>query len=165
MPYCIVASKDELFNYLLCAEMITTENGEKKQKVSTYRLNRLNDISISSKRFNIDPVVASNIIKTMQYNPKFAINNAMEATVKLTSRGLQKLQRIYQDRPRNIQLEKSDEFNFFKFDGSADQLELYLKKLGSDAVVMEPEYLKNRLKNFYKDSFLAYNKGGNDNEL
>lgn len=162
MPYRIVASKDELYNYLLCAEIIY-ENGKQKQIVSTYRLNRLSNVSLNNIRFQIDQTTKNNIVKTIQYNPKFVINESLNAIVKLNKKGLMKVRRIYQDRPANVQLKKENEWTYMTFDGSVAQLELYLKKIGPDAIVVEPEYLRKKLEKYYEESYYAYK--GDCNEL
>ena len=74
-----------------------------------------------------------------------------------------KVRRIYQDRPANVQLKKENEWTYMTFDGSVAQLELYLKKIGPDAIVVEPEYLRKKLEKYYEESYYAYK--GDCNEL
>lgn len=152
LPYKLIHSNEEMYNYLICLEEI-----KNNIYVRSHRLNRINNLNYSRYNITINDDLKYYLNKTITYDPKFAINSKMNAVVKLTEDGKQKLLKyIYQGRPSKGKIENKDGDCYYMFEGSYYQLYLYLIKFGKDALVIEPEELKTELLKFYKEAYGVY---------
>lgn len=160
MPFKLLPSDEEMFNYIVCAEYKEID-GSIKQQVSSYRLNRITNLTITDKHFNIEEDVKRNLSKTVEYDPKFAINEAIHAKIKLTQKGIINFNRIYQGKPKKGEIKKINDLYCYYFDGSIEQLFLYLKKFENDIEVIEPKVLKDKLYKFHNDYVKSQRKDDN----
>ncbi len=95
-PYKIVSGPEELFSYLLCAEINPTSG---KQEARSYRLNRIDKINYGKNIYTIDNRVKGFLEKMLYYGPQYMINEDIESCVRLTESGVRSFSRIYYGRP------------------------------------------------------------------
>ena len=154
VPYCVVTGPEEMFNYLLCAEIIP---GTGEQKARAYRLNRIREIKSGKGVKSIDSTIRSYLDRMIRYGPQYEINN--EACVRLSSLGIELFNKIYFGRPRYERIEKEGNQNYYYFQCSEDQLFLYFKRFEKDtAEILYPMTLRERILNFHKEVLDAYKK-------
>ena len=144
-PVNIANSKEELFNYLLCI---------KDNLPYSYRISRIKQIKILNEdvdRHAEYDYIFDNMIK---YGPQFAyeVNKEIKRIkVKFTDRGKEMYKRIYLHRPAVTEIDG----NIYYFDCSRNQAYQYFARFGSNALVLEPQDLREDLYKFY---FHASNK-------
>ena len=98
------------------------------------------------------------IIKDKESNPEIAYifdENIINAKVFLTAEGKKRYAKIWFNRPRYYNIDKDGYYYFY---GSLVQLLHYFTRLGKDAIVIQPDNLKEAIKKYYSDAFEAYNK-------
>lgn len=149
VPYGLVVGRDEMFNYLLCAE-ISKDDGSYSAR--TYRLNRINDLTYYSSGYYIDEKIRS-YLERMKSDAAYAINDDEETCVRLTEIGKKNYNRIYFGRP-NVERIDGD---LYYFRCSRTQLEFYFRRFGKDAVVLKPKQIKDDITEFFKEAYLTYN--------
>lgn len=154
LPYKIVPSREELFNYLLCAEM-NTDTGNTEAK--TYRINRMIQISPVFDSISLEADVKDRLNKMIKYGPQYTIMNDDEMCVRLSAVGQSTFNKIYYGRPDYERVEKRPDGYYYYFKCSEDQVFFYFRRFqGNEAVVMYPDALKRRMIEFHKSSFLCY---------
>ena len=154
LPYRIVTSREEMFNYLLCSE-INAES--KKLEAKTYRINRMIQISPVFDNISLNEEVQSILDRMIKYGPQYTITNNEEMCVKLSTDGLSTFNKIYYGRPDHERVEKKKDGYYYYFRCSEDQVFFYFRRFqGNEAVVMYPESLRIRMRDFHKDSFTCY---------
>lgn len=154
IPYKIVVGSEEMFNYLLCAE-INADTG--KQEAKAYRLNRIDRIYSGRSICTIDGVIQNYLEMMIQRGPQYEINDDEETCVKLTDAGLKSFSRIYYGRPKVDRIEKKEDYSLYYFMGSKDQVFLYFRRFrGNEAVIVSPQWLRNKMARFHKESYIAY---------
>lgn len=157
IPYKMVTGSEELFNYLLCAE-INSDTGE--QEAKTYRLNRIDRINYGRKMSSIDKSVRRYLDMMAQNGPQYMINGCEETCVKLSPYGVKSYNRIYYGRPQYDRIEIKEDQTYYYFKCSSDQLFLYFKRFeGGSAEVIYPKTLRDRMKQFYEESLEVYEEG------
>ena len=154
IPYKITTAKDERYNYLLCAEIT---NG--KQEARAYRINRIIDIEESGSSL-ISDEIRKNLDRMLIDGANFRIKNDDEnAIVRLTQDGILSYKRIYNGRPKPYRICDNGETCDYYFDGSNEQLFLYFRRFGSDAEIISPKSLRERMHRFYSDGAALYDNG------
>lgn len=152
-PYKIVSGVEEMFNYLLCCEMM--ESG--KFMAKAYRLNRISQIDYSSRVKRIPNDVTEKLNLMMAYGPQFEIGIEERCCVKLNKAGMKMYNRIYYGRPIYEYIETKEDGDYYYFNCSEDQLYLYFKRFENDsAIIISPNNLKERIKKFHLNALLAY---------
>ena len=157
IPYKIAVGKDEMFNYLLCAEI-----SNNKVIASSFRINRMEGIVVAPGDATI-PYIVKNYLEKMEINgPQYQINSDVETCVRLTDRGVRNYRRINYGRPTEIRIDDKDNAHYYYFRCSFDQLYLYFRRFGKDAEVLYPDPLRERMKDFYIKATSVYEKGENN---
>ena len=154
IPYKVVTGPEEMFNYLLCAE-INSDAGE--QETKTYRLNRIDRITFGKSRESINDRVRHNLELMIRYGPQYMINDDEESCVRLSSNGVKSFNRIYYGRPHFERIEVKEDHTYYYFKCSSDQLFLYFKRFDGDAAeIIYPKALRERMIRFHSDSLEIY---------
>lgn len=143
-PYIIAASKEEQCNYLLCRD-------PKTGKTRTFRISRLRNTFVTSETFEVDGKVAERL-NTIALRSPHTASPDIHAAVRLTGNGMKKFKMIVKNRPAVTKIQG----DVYHFDWPEIQLEDYFKRFGEDAIVLKPESLKTRLRNYYKHALDAY---------
>lgn len=154
VPYKIVTGPEELFNYLLCAEV---DRDTKSQKAMTFRLNRIDQVFSGRSLKCIDDTVRYKLDMMQKKGPQYVINNMEETCVKLSAEGEQSYSRIYFGRPIVDRREVRNGYSLYYFSCSFDQLFMYFKRFeGGSAEILYPQSLRDRMIRFYKESLSKY---------
>lgn len=159
VPYKIVTGPEEMFNYLLCAEI---DRETKTQEARTYRLNRIDQVFYGRKSVCMDESVRSDLDMMEKKGPQYVIHGVEETCVKLSPEGEKNFNKIYFGRPIVDRREIHNGYSYYYFSCSWDQLFLYFKRFeGGSAEILYPQSLRDRLIQFYKEALKAY--GNNEN--
>lgn len=153
IPYSLEVGKEEMFNYLLCAE---TDLETGKQKAIVFRLNRISTLHYSNASNKITEEVKEHLDKMIEYGPQYMINDSEESCVRLTDSGRKNFSRIYFGRPQVDRVEIKDDGYYYYFKGSKDQLFIYFRRFGNDAEVISPESLRKRIAEFHMNAYENY---------
>ena len=154
IPYCIAIGKEEMFNYLLCAE---TNIKTGKQEARTYRLNRISKINYSRIPNQIEDVVVGYLERMLRYGPQYMINDDEESCVRLTDSGQRNYSRIYYGRPQLDRIEELEDGCYYYFKGSKDQVFFYFRRFGfDDAEIISPEDLRKKMADFHLHAYENY---------
>ncbi len=157
VPYKVVTGPEEMFNYLLCAE-VNPSTGE--QEAKAYRLNRIDKIIDGRSMSSIDDKVKHYLEMMIQYGPQYAINEDIESCVRLNPDGVSSFNKIYFGRPQSDHVENKGDQAYYYFRCSVDQLFLYFKRFEGDvAEVIYPESLRERIIRFHKETLESYKEG------
>lgn len=146
-PYMIVPSKEEQCNYLLCTDA-------KKRLLHTYRLSRITALYITPDTYIVDEEDSKNLQEIARKNPQSTARN-VDAIVKLTDRGIHKFHMIVKNRPEVLKRDG----NTFYFNWPKGALEDYFRRLGYDALIVEPEECRESMRTFYGRSLATYTRG------
>ncbi len=147
-PYKIASSRDEKCNYLY-------GYNKKEDRVSTFRISRISGLYITEENMCINSNIVDEINGYIQNNPSTSEKGAL-IKVRFTDIGKRKYEMITNNRPRL----KHKDNNIYVFESPLLQVEEYLKRFGEEAYVIEPIELQNKLRDFYKNGFSAYNREG-----
>lgn len=154
IPYKVVAGPEEMFNYLLCAE-INAETG--KQEARTYRLNRIDRINYGRSMKHIDAAVKHYLDLMLWYGPQYMIKDDGESCVRLTDSGVRNFSRIYYGRPMVERVEEREDGHYYFFKGSKDQVFFYFRRFGyDDAEIISPEPLRLKMIEFHSKACEMY---------
>lgn len=154
IPYAVVTGKEEMFNYLLCAEINKT-TGE--QDAKAYRLNRISKINYSRSLGNIDSNIKNYLDKMLLYGPQYMINDDEESCVRLTDSGQRNFSRIYYGRPAVDRVEEKEDGHYYYFKGSKDQIFFYFRRFGyNDVEIISPESLRQKMIEFHTKACEMY---------
>jgi len=157
VPYRIAIGQDEMFNYLICAEM---DNKTGIQVAKSYRLNRITNLNYSDKIPFISERVKGYLDMMLHYGPQYAINDSGESCVKLTNNGEKSYNRIYYGRPIVDHIEHRNGAHFYYFKGSKEQIFLYFRRFGyEDAIIISPSALIDKMITFHRSALKPYLDG------
>ncbi len=154
IPYKVVTGPEEMFNYLLCAE-INPASGE--QEAKTYRLNRIDKINYGRSLDSIDSDVRHHLDMMLKYGPQYMINDDAESCVRLSDSGVRNFSRIYYGRPVLDHVVEKEDGHYYYFKGSKDQVFFYFRRFGyEDAEIISPEPLRQRMIDFHSKACAMY---------
>ncbi|WP_031554771.1 WYL domain-containing protein [Oribacterium sp. FC2011] len=145
-PYVIAPSKEEQCNYLLC-------NDKAIQKLRTFRISRLRSVFVTKDTFSIDDGILKELREKAIRSPH-SVSPDVHAVVRLTEFGIKKFKVVTKNRP----IVSKTEGDLYHFDWPELQLEEYFKRFGRDALVLEPETLKERIRKYYYYGLREYSK-------
>ncbi|SEA79368.1 WYL domain-containing protein [Oribacterium sp. KHPX15] len=145
-PYVIAPSKEEQCNYLLC-------NDKAIQKPRTFRISRLRSVFVTKDTFSIDDGILKELREKAIRSPH-SVSPDVHAVVRLTEFGIKKFKVVTKNRP----IVSKTEGDLYHFDWPELQLEEYFKRFGRDALVLEPETLKERIRKYYYYGLREYSK-------
>ncbi len=145
-PYVIAPSKEEQCNYLLCMD-------RKSRKPRTFRISRLRSVFVTADSFPPDPEIQKELQEKALRSPQ-SVSQSVQAVVRMSQHGVRKFKVITKNRPTVSKIEG----DLYFFDWPEIQLEEYFKRFGKDAIVIEPESLKEKIKKFYYYGLKEYSK-------
>ena len=156
IPYRVVTGTEEMFNYLLCAELNETTGN---QEAKTYRLNRIDKLNYGRSMASIDNTVRTHLDMMVQYGPQYMINDEEETCVRLTASGQRYFSRIYYGRPVLDRVEEREDGHYYYFKGSKDQVFFYFRRFGyDDAEIITPESLRTKMIEFHSRACEMYKR-------
>lgn len=156
IPYKIAISKEEMYNYLLCAEIV---NG--KQVETPFRLTHIVSVNSAPGDTIIDADVERHLMKMEKYGPQYSIEEDVETCIRLTDQGVDTYSKIYFGRPERIpdKDEIKEDGTYYYFDCSTNQLFLYFRRFGCEAEIISPESLRERMISFHRNAISVYEEG------
>lgn len=145
-PYIIAPSKEEQCNYLLCKD-------RSSRKPRTFRISRLKSVFVTPDTFPVDPKTQKELQEKAIRSPH-SVSQSVHAVVRLNDYGVRKFKVITKNRPIVSKIEG----NLYYFDWPEMQLEEYFKRFGRDAIVLEPQSLKENIRKFYYYGLREYSR-------
>lgn len=147
-PYKIAKSKDELFNYLICAKT----SGE----LISLRISRIYSIQIDHSKYEINDSLMPIIDRACTHGPQYLISSLLEEdiNIQLTENGEHLLNRLYLYRPQPISVDKSN--RIYTYNCSTEQIKQYFVRFGSDAKILSPTSLKKEMKDYFNNCIKNY---------
>lgn len=145
--YSISPSDEEMYNYCLF---------DNQGYIYTNRLCRIKNAKIINKEGKVNEDNLPLFDFMIKNGPQYVYSPLDLEIVKvyLTTQGQKLFKRIYLYRPKPIRIDG----DYYYFQCSNSQLLHYFKRFGRDAIIIEPEYLKDKLLNYYKDSYFKYQR-------
>lgn len=144
-PFGIFESKDENFNYLVTVD----KNGE------TYstRISNMKNVSLIRKVFSVSKEIEEKAKKRIE-KKYYGMGDTVWCKIQFTEEGYSNYKTISHLRPKPI--EENEKNKVLTFNEPEDSLFFYFKQFGQSIKILEPQSLKNRLKDFYKKSLESY---------
>lgn len=146
IPYEIVRTNDELYNYLIAG--IRIKSGFKFISLHLYKCVQ---IIKTKKTFELTNDEKNQFDSILIYGPREVERRTVRTRVKLTDNGIKKYKSMYLNRPIPTEIDG----NIYTFNCSHDNLFLYFSRFGVDAEILEPLNLRNQVIAFHRK---AYNK-------
>ncbi len=145
--YGVFSAKEELYNYVLSTD---------GQTLFTIRLANIKDVSVLSDKSEIADEIKAIFDRQVRCGVQYPIFKGEDKLikVKLTDRGTYLFNRIYLYRPTPVKIDG----NVYYFDCSTNQAMHYFKRLGGDAIIMEPSAVAEMMKNFYSAAARKYDR-------
>lgn len=144
-PFGIFESKDENYNYLVTAD----SNG----KIYSTRISNIMDLVLIRKIFSINKEVEEKAKERIK-NRYYGMGNIIKCKIEFTEAGYRTYKIISHLRPKPI--EQDEKNRILIFNDPEDSLFFYFRQFGENIKILEPESLKNRLKEFYKKALENY---------
>ena len=143
--YKIAHSREELYNYVL----ISTPNS-----TQTIRLAKIKYVTITNLKREISSETIDIFEKQIKYGVEYPLLSANEepVIVRLTDKGLKLYKSIYLYRPTPDKIEGND----YYFYCSYNQIIHYFKRFGSNAIIISPNDLFIKMKNYYFSASKKY---------
>ena len=143
--YKISHSREELYNYVL----ISTSNS-----TQTIRLAKIKYITLTNLKRDISLDTITLFEKQIKYGVEYPLLSANEepVIVRLNDKGLKLYKKIYLYRPTR---------NDYYFYCSHNQIVHYFKRFGSNAIIISPNDLYTKMKNYYfaaSKKYLSFSK-------
>ena len=147
-PFSINTSKEELHCYLL-----TKYNNSCK----TYRLNRIEEVTIINEERDLTEEDISNFNRIIQHGPQFIYEeNETTIIVKLTEKGKSLFKSHYIHRP----IVDFIEGDYYYFTCAYSHIKTYFRRFGKEAYLVSPQILQKDFIKFYKKAYDSYIENG-----
>ncbi len=146
IPYAIVRTNDELYNYLIAG----IRRGDTIKHFSLHLYKCYNAI----KTKNIYELAKDEINKfneLLEFGPRNIERRTIISKIKLTKKGIKLFKSFYLNRPIPLAIDD----DVYTFNTSVDNLFVYFSRFGKEAIILEPENFKGQMIAFHKK---AYNK-------
>lgn len=155
-PYDVVRDKIDTFNYVVGYSKKANDTTFKRYEIKSFRISRIKEIRVNDTTFSFDKEELKRLKEELtKKDVRFLSGNELEFKVKFTNKGMTLLNQILYMKPSSY-IKDEHEKNVYYFYCSERQLEIYLKEFGSEAIVISPSTLKNKLKIYYDNASLAY---------
>lgn len=155
-PFEVIADSDQRYTYLAG---ISRFKGEDITKACVYpfRISRIDRLYITNSNFNLSKEQRRYIAEEIAKKGIAYLGNDIEnIVIKLSEAGQKMYDQIISQRPVAINIDK--ESGIYKFNCSQLQIIHYFLKFGADAVILEPEELKYKFQEHYKNALNIYIK-------
>lgn len=146
-PFGIFESKDENYNYL-----VTADNNE---KIYSTRISNIIDLLPIRKIFSVSKEVQEKAKERIR-NRYYGMGDIIRCKIEFTEIGYRNFKVISHLRPNPI--EQDEKNRILTFNELEDSLFFYFRQFGENIKVLEPESLKQKLKDFYKKALESYEK-------
>lgn len=154
-PYQIMNDSETNYNYLVGFSHF--EN-EENNTICSYRISRLNKISVYGKKETITKNEQKEIEKILEVRtPAYISYEPTSVKVLLTNKGQHLYSILQHNRPKFTAINnKNNDVKEYIFYCSENQAKNYFLKFGADATIIEPESLKNEIKGEFEKAVLNY---------
>ena len=149
IPYQIVRTNDELYNYLIC--------GINKKGIIKYlslHIYKCANVIKTKNSFILTSTDEKNFKELIQIGPRNIERRTALCKIKLDKKGKKYFKQFYLNRPIPISIED----DIYTFNTSTDELLTYFSRFGSSAEIIEPINLRNQMINFHKHAYNKYSK-------
>ena len=144
-PFGIFESKDENYNYL-----VTADNNE---KLYSTRISNIMNLLLIRKIFSVSKEVQEKAKERIK-NRYYGMGNIIRCKIEFTEIGYRNFKVISHLRPKAIEQDQKN--RILTFNEPEDSLFFYFRQFGENIKILEPESLKQKLKEFYKNALESY---------
>ena len=146
-PFGIFESKDENYNYL-----VTVDNNE---KIYSTRISNIMNLLLIRKIFSVSKEVQEKVKERIK-NRYYGMGNIIRCKIEFTEIGYRNFKVISHLRPKPIEQDQKN--RILTFTEPEDSLFFYFRQFGENIKILEPESLKQKLKEFYKKALENYDQ-------
>lgn len=145
--YDIGTSKEEFYNYILINE---------NNKPLVLRLANIENVVILNTKTEFNDELINIYQKQIKYGIQYPITKfeTLPIKIKITPKGKKLYDKIYLYRPEYDSIDG----DIYTFLGPYKQIEQYFERFGKEAIVLEPESIRNKMKSFYYQANKEYQK-------
>lgn len=147
LPYKIVTSKEEIYNYLVCLS-----KNEKSTTMFSIHLYKIKYVYLVNQKFLFTKDEILKLDKAITHGAQFPYYNDEETIIKLTPAGIKLYNKKYLNRPTPYKIENDT----YYFNCSFAQISLYFFSFGKEALILEPSSLKSYFKSRYLEALNIY---------
>ena len=144
-PFGIFESKDENYNYL-----VTADNNE---KLYSTRISNIMNLLLIRKIFSVSKEIQEKAKERIK-NRYYGMGNIIRCKIEFTEIGYRNFKVISHLRPKAIEQDQKN--RILTFNEPEDSLFFYFRQFGENIKILEPESLKQKLKEFYKKALESY---------
>jgi len=144
-PFGIFESKDENYNYL-----VTADNNE---KLYSTRISNIMNLLLIRKIFSVSKEIQEKAKERIK-NRYYGMGNIIRCKIEFTEIGYRNFKVISHLRPKAIEQDQKN--RILTFNEPEDSLFFYFRQFGENIKILEPESLKQKLKEFYKNALESY---------
>lgn len=160
VPYCLEPDKDNNY-YYLAGMSRPLGNPDLKMLPTSFRISRMEAVKLTDLEIGIKKEDAEEIQKRIDTKGIQYIFERGQDTpvirVRLTEEGMKKYRKILHNRPSfDSVAQEQDGYICMDFCQSADQISYYFTQFGKDAVIISPDWLKEKMERMYLDAAKAY---------
>jgi hypothetical protein len=161
-PYAIMADRFGMYHYLIGygkAINKLDDEDETKMEMKVIRLSKIEDESVKKALCisgKIPEHIKADIAKTIaERGVQFLTDKTTTIKVRFTEKGKKDYNTQLYLRPDVVEIDHDDPYVYY-FDCGPTQARFYFLKFGKDAKILEPKYLADMFKQFYKQGLEAY---------
>lgn len=145
--YDIGTSKEEFYNYILINE---------NNNPLVVRLANIENVVILNTKTAFNDELINIYQKQIKYGIQYPITKfeTLPVKIKITPKGKKLYDKIYLYRPEYDSIDG----DIYTFLGPYKQIEQYFERFGKEAIVLEPEGIRNKMKSFYYQANKEYQK-------
>jgi hypothetical protein len=158
LPFALQTDKLSMYNYLVCLNTSAGKPGD-AGKPMAFRLSRLSEPEVDTRAKPGSgrlPAVEQTEIKTSLAKGDVSFlsdfGKKSEIRIRLTEKGKKMYNKIIHMRPRKV----GEDGDIYLFDCTDQQIVNYFFKFGADAEILEPERLRKRFGNMYRQALNVY---------
>lgn len=147
IPYALVRTNDELYNYLIGA---TSKHGQ--IRCFPLHLFKCSKAIKTKIRYSLTDEEIAYFEEQIERGPRNIERRTVLTKVRLTKKGMKFFKTFYLNRPIPTNIED----DIYTFNTSQDELLLYFSRFGAEAEIIEPNNFRNQMKRFHKKAYYLY---------
>lgn len=144
-PFKHSINGSDTFNYFIGKNL-------QNDKIESYKLSDIKSITIINEKHDFTNKEIEEMSDFIDSGIEFASENIIIAKILLTEEGITKFNKIYTNRPFSTHNEE----NIYFFKSTEQNLLEYFVQFGNNAIILEPENVKNQFIDFYENVLNAY---------
>lgn len=156
-PYRIIPDPLSMYHYIVGYAVQKKPEGETEPFSYSCRISNLKQLEIRQEKSFLSKSKKKSLEEEIRKKGvQFMIGEVNEAKVYLTEEGINLYNRMWHLRPQYKEI--SSDGHIYIFQCSPNQIHYYFFKFGKEAIVLEPEELREKMITMHEESIEAYKK-------